>query len=195
MFISNDTKSNIFVTTKNLNELAHYQSFFTSYDPQKSLWELEYEFYNEFNAFTIDILPYHLNSCLDIDRVVISETNSKQEQWKAAVNSSQFQNSTNILKEKEECSFTFEQHTPPSLYDEVENIDGYLLQKKDARFLRPGFNCQKNCLTWGCHYDTHTSWIEIYFKEKNPNLIMFDIPPKTPYKAILTLDDLTQKYF
>jgi hypothetical protein len=24
---------------------------------------------------------------------------------------------------------------------------------------------------------------------------MFDIPPKTPYKAILTLDDLTQKYF
>jgi len=51
------------------------------------------------------------------------------------------------LKEKEECSFTFEQHTPPSLYDEVENIDGYLLKKKDARFLRPGFNCQKNCLT------------------------------------------------
>lgn len=195
MFISNDTKSNVFVTTKNLNELAHYQSFSTSYDPQKSLWELEYEFYNEFSVFTIDTLPYHLNSCLDIDRVVISETNSKQEQWKAVVNSSQFQNSTNILKEKEECSFTFEQHTPPSWYDEVENIDGFLLQKKDARFLRAEFNCQKNCLTWGCHYDTHTSWIEIYFKEKNPNLIMFDIPPKTPYQAILTLDDLTQKYF
>ena len=178
-----------------MDELAHYQSFFTSYDPQNSTWELEYEFYNEFNILTIDSLPYHLNSCLEIDRVVISETNPKQEQWKIGVNSSQFQYSHDVLKEQEKFILTFHQHTPPSLYEEVENIDGDWLQKKDSRFLYHGFNFPKNCLIWGCHYDTHISWIEIYFKEQNPNLIMFEVPTQNQPKAIPTLDDLIHKYF
>lgn len=178
VLISSHPNPGLFVTVRNTNEVAHYQSFFFSCDVRYDTWAMEYEFYNEFNILEIEPLPYSFTSPSMIDRVVINEQNAQYDQWKTVIDSSHFESVQNILEERSDAILTFKTNVPTSCYNTVRTRDGYLIQNKDAWFLYTGSNLDKNCFTWGCYFDTHDTSIEVHFKPKTPIITMFDLPPK-----------------
>jgi hypothetical protein len=178
VLISSHPRPGLFVTVRNINEVAHYQSFFLSCDVRHNIWVLEYEFYNECNILEIEPSPYSLSSPSIINRVVINEQNAQNDLWKTVLDSSHFESVKNLLKERNNAILTFNTNVPTSFYDTVKTRDGYLIQNKDAWFWHTECNFDENCLLWGCYFDTHGTSIEVHFKPKTPLITMFEVPPK-----------------
>jgi hypothetical protein len=178
VLISSHPHPGLFVTVRNINEVAHYQSFFFSCDARYNTWAMEYEFYNDCNILEIEHLPYSFTSPSMIDRIVINEWNAQYDQWKTVIDASHFELVRNLLEERSDAIYTFNTNVPASFYKTVRTWEDYEIQNKDAWFSHTGSNFDKDCFTWGCFFDTHDTSIEVHFKPKTPIITMFNLPPK-----------------
>jgi len=178
VFTSSHPRPGLFVTVRNINEVAHYQSFFLSCDVRYNIWVMEYEFYNECSILEIEPFPYRLPSPSIIDRIIINEQNAQSDQWRTVIDASYFESVKNLIKERNNSIITFNTNVPTSIYKTVKTREGDLIQNKDAWFLCTGCNFDKNWLTWGCRFDTHTTSIKVHFKPTTHLITMFDVPPK-----------------